>query len=168
MYDVYGHELCNHHLCNLCLYNKTKITVTLLQKLFLLFQNGFEISSSQDNYQIRQKIKGEESKLQSKTVDVTAKFSTSLNSSVNRDEDLENKCQTTYTHTRPIFCAKRQKQTSTTQRILPIVYILEFLSVQKNRVCSVSYCIVNTSDCISSIQNLIQFFVITKLSLFQL
>jgi len=46
MYEVYGHELYNHHLCNLCLYNKTKITVTLLQKLFLLFWNGFEISSS--------------------------------------------------------------------------------------------------------------------------
>jgi len=39
---------------------------------------------------------------------------------------------------------------------------------KKNRVCSVSHCIVNTSDCISSIQNLIQFFVIVKLSLFQL
>ena len=46
MYEVYGHELCNHYLCNLCLYNKTKITVTLLQTLFLLFWNGFEISSS--------------------------------------------------------------------------------------------------------------------------
>jgi len=46
LYEVYGHELCNHHLCNLCLYNKTKITVTLLQKLFLLFWNGFELSSS--------------------------------------------------------------------------------------------------------------------------
>ena len=29
------------------------------------------------------------------------------------------------------------------------------------------YCIVNTSDCISSIQNLIQLFVIVKRSLFQ-
>jgi len=46
LYEVYDHELCNHHLCNLCLYNKTKITVTLLQTLFLLFWNGFEISSS--------------------------------------------------------------------------------------------------------------------------
>jgi len=46
LYEVYSHELCNHHLCNLCLYNKTKITVTLLQTLFLLFWNGFEISSS--------------------------------------------------------------------------------------------------------------------------
>jgi len=46
MYEVYGHELCNHLLCNFCLYNKTKITVTLLQKLFLLFWNGFELSST--------------------------------------------------------------------------------------------------------------------------
>jgi len=46
VYEVYGHELCNHLLCNVCLYNKTKITVTLLQKLFLLFWNGFELSSS--------------------------------------------------------------------------------------------------------------------------
>ena len=40
-------------------------------------------------YQIRQRIKGEESKLQEGQVDVTARFSTSLNSSINRDEDLE-------------------------------------------------------------------------------
>jgi len=46
LYEVYGHELCNHHVCNVCLYNKTKITVTLLQTLFLLFWNGFELSSS--------------------------------------------------------------------------------------------------------------------------
>jgi len=59
--------------------------------VFLLFWKGFELSSSQDKYQIRQRIKGEESKLQSRQVDVTAKFSTSLNSSINRDEDLENK-----------------------------------------------------------------------------
>ena len=36
------------------------------------------------------RIKGEESKLQSRQVDVTAKFSTSLKSSINRDKDLEN------------------------------------------------------------------------------
>jgi len=46
MYEVYGHELCNHHLYKLCLYIKTKITVTWLQTLFLLLWNGFEISSS--------------------------------------------------------------------------------------------------------------------------
>ena len=46
LYEVYGHELCNHLLCNLCLCNKTKITVTLLQTMFLLFWNGFELSSS--------------------------------------------------------------------------------------------------------------------------
>jgi len=44
--EVYGHELCNHHLCNLCLYYKTKITVTLLQTLFLQLWNRFELSSS--------------------------------------------------------------------------------------------------------------------------
>jgi len=47
-------------------------------------------------------------------VDVTAKFSTSLNSSINRDEDLENKCESTHAYKRPILCAKRRKQTSTT------------------------------------------------------
>jgi len=41
-------------------------------------------------YQIRKKIKGEESKLQEGQVDATAKFPTSLKSSINRDEDLEN------------------------------------------------------------------------------
>jgi len=39
---------------------------------------------------IRQKINGKESKLQARQVDVTAKFLTSLKSSINRDEDLEN------------------------------------------------------------------------------
>jgi len=73
-----------------CLYIKTRITVTLLQTLFLFKWNRFEISSSKDKYQIRQKINGEESKLQARRVDVTAKFSTSLKSSINRDEDLEN------------------------------------------------------------------------------
>ena len=166
MYEVYGHELCNHLFCNLCLYNKTKITVTLLQTLFLLFWNGFELSSSQDNYQIRQKIKNQSFK--ARQVDVTAKFSTSLNSSINRDEDSENIYESRHSSKGQYSVQKRRKQTSTTQRILSIVFILEFLSVQKNRVCSVLYCIVNTSDCISSIQNLIQFSVIVKLSLFQL
>ena len=45
LYEVYGHKLCNHLLCNVCLYIKTKITVTLLQTMFLLFWNGFELSS---------------------------------------------------------------------------------------------------------------------------
>jgi len=67
LYEVYDHDLCNHLLCNLCRCNKTKITVILLQTMFLLFWSGFELSSSYDNYQIRQNIKGEESKLQSKT-----------------------------------------------------------------------------------------------------
>jgi len=58
--------------------------------LFLFQWNGFEISSSKDKYQIGQNINGEESKLQTRQVDATAKFSTSLKSSINRDEDLEN------------------------------------------------------------------------------
>jgi len=74
----------------LWLYIKTRITVTLLQTLFLFKWNRFEISSSKDKYQIRQKINGEESKLQARQVDVMAKFSMSLKSSINRDEDLEN------------------------------------------------------------------------------
>ena len=121
-----------------CLHIKTRIITILLQTSFLWKRNGIEISSSQDKYQIRKKINGEESKLQARQVNVTAKFSTSLKSSINRDEDLENnnKKKTTSSK-RPILCAKLRKQTSTTQRILPIVFILEFLSVQKNRVCSV-------------------------------
>ena len=74
----------------LCLYIKTRITVTLMQTLFLFKWNGFEISSSKDKYQIRQKINGEELKFQIRQLDVTAKFSTSLKSSINRDQDLEN------------------------------------------------------------------------------
>ena len=75
----------------LCFHIKTRITITLLQTLFLFKWNRFEISSSKDKYQIRQKINGEESKLHARQVDVTTKFSTSLKSSINRDEDLENK-----------------------------------------------------------------------------
>ena len=74
----------------LCLYIKTRLTVRLLQTLLRFKWNGFEISFSKDKYQIRQKINDEESKLQARQVDVTAKFSTSLKSSINRDEDLEN------------------------------------------------------------------------------
>ena len=59
-------------------------------------------------------MKGEESKLQSKTVDVTAKFSTSLNSSINRDEDLENKYQSRHSRKGQYSMQKRRKQTSTT------------------------------------------------------
>ena len=55
-----------------CLYIKTRITIILLQTLFRFRWNEFEISFSQDNYQIRQKINGEESKLQARQVDVTA------------------------------------------------------------------------------------------------
>ena len=56
----------------LCLYIKTRLTVTLMQTLLRFKWNGFEISSSQDKYKIRQKINGEESKLQARQVDVTA------------------------------------------------------------------------------------------------
>jgi len=95
----------------LCLYIKTRITVTLLQTLFLFKWNGFEISSSKDNYQIRQKINGEESKLQARQVDVTAKFSTSLKSSIYRDKDLKNiRKQYTRIYKANTLCAKRQKQ----------------------------------------------------------
>ena len=55
-----------------CLYNKTRIIVILLQTLFRFKRNEFEISSSEENYQIRQNINGEESKLQARQVDVTA------------------------------------------------------------------------------------------------
>jgi len=60
----------------------------------------------------RSRVKNQSFK--ARQVDVMAKFSTSLNSSINRDEDLENNNKTTHTHTRPILCAKRCKQTSTT------------------------------------------------------
>jgi len=60
------------HASATCLYIKTRITVILLQTLFRFKWNRFEISSSYDNYQIRQKINGEESKLQARQVDVTA------------------------------------------------------------------------------------------------
>ena len=60
----------------------------------------------------RSRVKNQSFK--ARQVDVTAKFSTSLKSSINRDEDLENKIETTYTHTRPTLCAKRRKQISTT------------------------------------------------------
>jgi len=93
----------------LCLYIKTRLTVTLLQTLLGFKWNGFEISSLKDKYQIRQKINGEESKLQARQVDVTAKLSTSLKSSINRDEDLENKRRTIQAK-RPTLCAKRRKQ----------------------------------------------------------
>jgi len=47
-------------------------------------------------YQIRKKINGEESKLQTRQVDATAKFPTSLKSSINRDEDMENNTHIEY------------------------------------------------------------------------
>jgi len=55
-----------------CLYIKTRITVILLQTLFRFKWKGFEISSSYNIYQIRQKINGEESMFQARQVDVTA------------------------------------------------------------------------------------------------
>ena len=144
MYEVYGHELCNHHLCILCLHIKTKITVSWLQSLFLLLWNGFEISSSQDNYQIRQKIKGEESKLQARQLMQRLILNVSQNLYIYRDEGLEKIRQTQiYTsRKRPYSVLKRRKQTSTTQRILPIVFILEFSSVLKKQslFCFALYC----------------------------
>jgi len=46
----------------------------------------------------RSRVKNQSFK--SRQVDVTAKFSTSLNSSINRDEDLENASKKTRQHTR--------------------------------------------------------------------
>ena len=46
----------------------------------------------------RSKVKNQSFK--SRQVDVTAKFSTSLNSSINRDQDLENKKKRTRQYTR--------------------------------------------------------------------
>ena len=43
-------------------------------------------------------------------VDVTTKFSMPFNSSINRDEDLENKYTSRHSSKRPILCAKRRKQ----------------------------------------------------------
>jgi len=60
----------------------------------------------------RSRVKNQSFK--ARQVDVTAKFSTFLKSSINRDEDLENKRKYTQAYTRPILCAKRRKQTSTT------------------------------------------------------
>jgi len=61
----------------------------------------------------RSRVKNQSFK--ARQVDVTTKFSTSLKSSINRDEDLENKeLDNTHAYTRPILCEKRRKQTSTT------------------------------------------------------
>jgi len=87
----------------------------LLQTLLRFKWNGFEISFSKDKYQIRQKINGEESKLQARQVDVTAKFSTSLKSSINRNEDLENKKQEPYKQKKGQYSVQNvENKTSTT------------------------------------------------------
>ena len=90
---MYGHELCNHLLCNVCLYNKTKITVP--------------IKSGK-----RSRVKNQSFK--ARHVDVTAKFSTSLNSSINRDEDLEKIEESRHTSKGQYSVQKRRKKTSTT------------------------------------------------------
>ena len=96
----------------LCLYIKTRITVTLLQTLFLFKWNGFEISSSYDNYQIRQKINGQESKLQARQVDVTAnsqRLSNPLYIGIKTWRTKKKK--RTYTSKNAnTLCAKRRKQ----------------------------------------------------------
>ena len=56
-----------------------------------------------------EKINGEESKLQARQVDVTAKFSTSLKSSIYRDKDLKNK-KYTRIYKANTLCVKRRKQ----------------------------------------------------------
>ena len=60
----------------------------------------------------RSRVKNQSFK--SRQVDVTAKFSTSLNSSINRDEDLENKENLDIQDKGQYSAQKRRKQTSTT------------------------------------------------------
>ena len=126
----------------LCLYIKTRITVTLLQTLFLFKWNKFKISSSKDKYQIRKKTNCEESKLQARQVDVTAKFSTSLKSSINRDEDLENKTRRTIQAKRPILCAKRRKQNiNNLENFFNCSYLRILKCLEKQSLfCFVLYC----------------------------
>ena len=151
-----------------CLHIKTRITTMLLQTLFLWKRNGFEISSSQDKYQIRQKINGEESKLQARQVDVTAS-SQRLSNPLYIGIKTWRKTTIEYNKQKGQYSVQNvERKTSTTQRILSIAHILEFSSVLEKQSLFCSNCIVNTPDCISSIQNLIQFFVIVKISLFQL
>jgi len=101
-------------------------------------------------------------------VDVTAKFSTSLNSSINRDEDLENNITRQHTRIQGQYSAQNVENKHQQLREFFNCFYLRIPKCLEIRVCSVSYCIVNTSDCISTIQNLIQLFLIVKLSLFQL
>jgi len=151
-----------------CLHNKTRITVTLLQTLFRLKWNGFEISSSYDNYQIRQKINGEESKLQARQVDVTANFQRLSNplyigiKTWRTNTHIEHNKQKANT-----FCAKRRNHINNLENSYNSSY-LRILKCLEKQSLFCSYCFVNTSDCISIIQNLIQLFVIVKRSLFQL
>ena len=101
-----------------CLYIKTRITVILLQTLFHFVWNGFEISSSQDNYQIRQKINGEESKLQARQVDVTANSQRLLNPLYIGIKTWRTKTQDRIQHiqqaTRPKLSVQNVVNTSTT------------------------------------------------------
>ena len=101
-----------------CLYIKTRITVILLQTLFRFVWNGFEISSSQDNYQIRQKINGEESKLQARQVDVTANSQRLLNPLYIGIKTWRTKTQDRIQHiqqaTRPKLSVQNVVNTSTT------------------------------------------------------
>ena len=73
-----------------------------------------------------------------------------------------------YQAKRQTLCTKRPNQNINNLENSFNSSYLRILKCLENKVCSVSYCIVNTSDCITSIQNLIQFFVIVKLSLSQL
>ena len=126
----------------LCLYIKTRITITLLQTLFLFKWNGFEISSSQDSYQIRQKINGEESKLQARQVDATAKFSTSLKSSIYRDKDLKNKNNDIHAYTRPILSVQNvEKHINNLENSYNSSYLRILKCLEKQSLfCFVLYC----------------------------
>ena len=92
-----------------CLNIKTRITVILLQTMFRFKWNRFEISSSYDKYQIRQKINGEESELQARQVDVTAN-SQRLSNPLYIGIKTWRKQQLNTPSKRQILCAKRRKQ----------------------------------------------------------
>ena len=135
MYEVYGHELCNHHLCNVWLYNKTKITITLLQTLFLQYWNGFEISSTIKSGK-RSRVKNQSFK--ARQVDVTAKFSTFLNSSINRDEDIEK----IHTHIQGQYSVqKRRNKHQQLREFFQLIYLRIPKCLEKQSLfCFVLYC----------------------------
>jgi len=119
-----------------------------------------------------QRINGEESKLQARQVDVTAnsqRLSNPLYVGIKTWRTMTHR----YTHIEHnkqkanTLCAKRRKHINNLENSYNSSY-LRILKCLEKQSLFCSYCFVNTSDCISSIQNLIQLFVIVKISLFQL